>query len=94
MSTASSEALNRMAIAIDRLERAVTAADHQRRKPSVITPSLRAISERIAGDAEMVDLEHIVVVLGRLTSQANSRAHALETVVREIAGDKNCQVTP
>lgn len=85
MSNASSNSLNKLTVAIHRLETAIAASDAQRRPPAKVPESLKYISETLCADSEMHDLESVIRIMDRLTVQANTRAELLEKVVMIIA---------
>lgn len=85
MSNASSNSLNKLTVAIHRLETAIAAADAQRRPPAKVPESLKDISEALCADGEMVDLDGIIHAMDRLTAQTNVRAKHLEMVIKLIS---------
>lgn len=85
MSNASSNSLNKLTVAIHRLETAIATADEQRRPPEKIPESLKDISETLCADGEMVDLDGVINAMDRLAAQTNTRARHLEAVIKLIA---------
>lgn len=84
MSTASSATVARLAVAFDRLERAVSECDSSRLPPAKPPKPLDDLASALCGDADMADLDAAIVIVDRVSAQLQARARMVERMTAVI----------
>lgn len=84
MSTASSATVARLAVAFDRLERAVSDCDRIRRPPAKLPNAIDDLASALCGDAECSDLDAAIVMVDRVSAQLQVRALMIERMTDAI----------